>query len=121
MVTKAELEILLSNERIYRNGVLVDYKNPEWLKVVRLLPCMCKDCGVAPARTVHHVFNVGIGMRCDDRLTIPLCFEHHVFGSNPVQDMNDDQFESVIGLNKKDAVRRVYRLIMDKIEHGDLV
>lgn len=112
-ITVDELETLIRREKIS-----LPKEAPAWITVVRTYPCM--RCGIVPARTAHHVYVEGIALRCDDRLTIPLCIDCHVIGMNPVQEMNDEEFEKAIGFNKDDAVRRMYELIMDSYNNGNL-
>ena len=115
-ITSEELELLLRRKPIDHA-----IKSPVWLSLVRMLPCAYIGCKIRRAGTAHHVFSDGIGMKCSDFLTIPLCITHHLTSNNPVQGMNDKEFKKVIGMSKADAVRRTYTVIMDKLSAGDLV
>lgn len=115
IIAADELEMLIRREKIS-----LPKEAPVWIAVVRTYPCMRKTCGITPAGTAHHVYVEGIALRCDDRLTIPLCIDCHVIGMNPVQEMNDEEFENAIGFNKDDAVRRMYELIMDNYNNGNI-
>jgi hypothetical protein len=43
---------------------------------VRSLPCYIHD-GCAGDVATHHIETGGMGMKCSDLMTVPLCFKHH--------------------------------------------
>ena len=107
--------------KILRSKATSENGCPGWLSAVRRLSCFRITCNVILAGTAHHVFGGGMAMRCDDRLTIPLCIDCHVSGPDPVQNMNSEQFKIAIGMTEEEACWRVYRLITDKYYNGELV
>ena len=51
------------------------YRNPKYLEYIRTLPCcVCRRSGVAP----HHADTGGMGLKCNDTRTVPLCYKHHM-------------------------------------------
>ncbi|MDN4019657.1 putative HNHc nuclease [Acinetobacter pittii] len=49
------------------------------LKAIRLLPCVV--CGRSPVDAAHSnqgAHNKGLGIKADDKYTIPLCRQHHI-------------------------------------------
>lgn len=49
------------------------------LRLIRSLPCSVPGCYQSPIHA-HHVrtaANSGTGLKPDDRMAVPLCFEHH--------------------------------------------
>ncbi len=85
-------------------------RQPKWLSAVRLLKC-CR-CGKSPAGTAHHIRIFGMGLKCSDFLTIPLCINCHVLGKEPVQGMTDERFLEIIGMTVEDAVRATFKKIV---------
>lgn len=54
---------------------LVTYRSSARLQWVRDMNCLC--CGLQPPSEPHHVTTGGVGKKCSDRLTIPLCHRCH--------------------------------------------
>ena len=51
------------------------YRNPGYLEYIRTLPCcVCGRSGVA----AHHADTGGMGIKCNDTRTVPLCHKHHM-------------------------------------------
>ena len=52
------------------------YVNKKYLKYIESQPCLvshhCQGDVVA-----HHTKSGGVGTKCSDHLTVPLCFTHH--------------------------------------------
>ena len=48
--------------------------NPEYLEFIREQRCII--CHSSPCEP-HHVDTGGVGMKCSDYLTVPLCWTHH--------------------------------------------
>lgn len=59
----------------------LDGKRPEYLKLVRQLSCCV--CGVSAPSECHHVKAAGgsgMGMKVDDKWTVPMCHDCHING-----------------------------------------
>lgn len=56
------------------------FRSKKYLAFVRSLPCSILNdpCGCAGQVVPHHVDGGGVGMKCSDALTIPLCHGHHM-------------------------------------------
>lgn len=113
ILTEVEFEEILRNKVASENC-------PGWLSAVRRLPCFRITCKNILSGTAHHVFTVGMAMKCDDHLTVPLCIDCHLLGPDPVQNMNSVQFRVAMGMTEEEACWRVYRLIIDKYNNGEL-
>jgi len=58
-------------------------RHPEFMAFVRRLACAARTLGPCSGRIeADHVGPRGIGQKSDDRLTIPLCAQHHVDRTN---------------------------------------
>ena len=54
------------------------FRSSKYLAFVRTLPCSIIDSGGCEGQVVpHHVHAGGVGMKCSDAETIPLCHGHH--------------------------------------------
>ena len=48
------------------------FRSPDKLDFIRQLPCI--DCGwPGPGNEAHHIETGGMGIKCGDELTVPLC------------------------------------------------
>jgi len=113
IITSEELETLISG------NIIDNMRSKEWLSVVRMLPCMYPGCRIVHAGTAHHLYNRGLSAICSDYLTMPLCIKHHVFGDGsirPVQQISDEEFSKIFGMNKADIARRVYIVVVNAIK-----
>ena len=48
-------------------------ESKEYLDYIRGRPCLVCEQPAVP----HHIENRGMGQKCDDLLTVPLCPQHH--------------------------------------------
>ena len=83
-----------------------DKKYLMWLKDQ---PCLIKGCS-EPQDTViyHHMINEGVGIKCSDYLTVPLCYKHHL-GSEAVHS-GRERFEKRHGVNLQVEAEKYYKL-----------
>lgn len=116
LITLEQLELLLQ-----RKDIDAPLRNEAWLFLVRRLPCAYPGCKVRPAGTAHHAWTLGRGIKCSDFLSIPLCYDHHVFGPNHIQGLSPEKFKLVMGRTIEDVVRRTFYLISEAIKRGDFV
>jgi len=115
IISPEELETLIYG------GQVRNMYSEQWLSIVRMLPCMYPGCNVRRAGTAHHLYNWGLALTCSDYLTIPLCWTHHVWSNMPVQQMDNDEFEKIMKMEKADAARRIYTVNVNILQRGDLV
>jgi hypothetical protein len=67
-----DLELLF--KRLRSLGAEGKVRDDEWLKRIRLLPCVV--CGAESAEP-HHWASAYTGMKCNDYLTVPVCRKCH--------------------------------------------
>lgn len=115
IIRRAELEDLLA-QRYDGERILC----PQWLHLVRRLPCVYPGCRQHPAGTAHHIWTAGTGWKCSDFLTIPLCSYHHVMGPDPVQMWTSERFLEVFGRSEAEVVRDVFTRIRTDVVAGEV-
>lgn len=54
---------------------LTPQRSPSFLGLIRITRCMC--CGMKPPSDPHHAGRRGVGQKCSDFLTVPLCRKCH--------------------------------------------
>lgn len=64
------------------------FKNKQYLEYIRKQPCVI--CG--HKSVPHHTEAGGMGMKCSDYRTIPLCNQHHTIGSASIHRMGKKTF-----------------------------
>jgi hypothetical protein len=85
-----------------RRGPLRD---PAYLDWIRQQPCAAPDCDCARRLPVEsaHVGERGLGQKCSDRETIPLCAAHHRTSGNSVHFLGRNFWASA-GLNRDSLI-----------------
>lgn len=87
-----------------RKGLIVDEQYKAW---IRKQPCIC--CGTRRYVEAAHVGTRGLGMKCSDYETIPLCSwhhvqgpeAHHVLGKRFFEYWKIDRFKLIAGFNRR--------------------
>lgn len=92
----------MSAQRIGRGGSLMKrppVKNEKHLRFIRELPCcICNSRSNVHAAHIrmcsprYGKMMTGMGVKPDDRWTVPLCARHHVFGEGAQHTMSEDLF-----------------------------
>jgi hypothetical protein len=62
-------------------------RNPAYLEYIRSLPCLVCVQESEPQKTrteAAHVGKRGLGQKCSDYETLPLCGEHHRYGVSAI-------------------------------------
>lgn len=76
-------------------------RSKKYLEWIRTMPCSVKGCSASNI-AAHHVYTGGMGTKCDDSETIPLCdpFGHHTelhrIGKKSFAEKYGTDFEEVI-------------------------
>lgn len=72
--------------------------------------CVCgKKCSVA-----HHVNPGGVGSKCSDFLTLPLCTEHHTKGKYAIHNIGKEEFQKRFNINFSELISL---LLINYIRH----
>lgn len=82
-------------------------RNKKYLAYIQTLDCIvCKRKRV----DAHHVYTGGVGLKCSDYLTIPLCREHH----SEIHNTGKKMFQVKYQVNIKDLLT-MYLKIYEEI------
>jgi len=87
-----QLGYIHKNECQYKPGMklqkeLAD-RDEDYLDFVRNFPCLV--CG--KPSVAHHIKTNGIGIKCSDYLSIPLCSDHHTSGKDAIHIIGKETF-----------------------------
>mgnify|MGYP001611544467 CR=1 FL=1 len=86
------------------------YRDKKYLDYVRSLSCLICNKEASP----HHIITGGIGMKCSDLFTIPLCYQHH----HECHTKGKDTFCSHYVINPWEEVAKTIEGYLRGIENG---
>ena len=90
--------------------------DPAYLTWIASLPCCV--CGNTDGTVIyHHVEAGGMGSKCSDRLTVPLCHNHHT-GDEGVHTLGKKTFAARFGIDLKAEAMRLAARYIDAGEKG---
>ena len=69
-------------------------KDEKYLNFIRKQECIICQ-GAFGKSEAHHVFVGGMGMKCSDHFTVPLCAAHHTQRPDSIHKIGKENFEKV--------------------------
>ena len=82
---------------------------------IESLPCVV-DRACAGDIVAHHVEAGGVGMKCSDYKTIPVCYNHHTPSIVSIHHLGIERFEAKHNIDiQREMFKNLERYIGDKI------